>query len=157
MASLDNLPIETLPQIISLLDSHRDVAALSFPSRNLYALCDMPTRKKYRRIRLKPSVKSFDRVFNILMDILKRPPLGRYVRHIELLTMFLGFSGRLRLRKVHENDIQLLQTAMRRAGFTDPVVMDWMMDLLLQRKQKERKLYVFYSFSHSLGGKSNTY
>lgn len=42
----------------------------------------MAARKKFHRIDIRGTDCSVDRAFNLLMDILRRPTLGRYVRHI---------------------------------------------------------------------------
>lgn len=82
MITLTRLPIDTLHHIISFLPSNQDVAALSVQCRGLHPLCDMETRKKYHGIDIRLSDNSVEQAFNLLMDILKRPGLGRYVRHV---------------------------------------------------------------------------
>ncbi|KAE8371009.1 hypothetical protein BDV26DRAFT_287110 [Aspergillus bertholletiae] len=77
MALLTDLPVEIHHQILSFLPSHRDVAALSIQCRSLHAQCDMIMRKKYRRVRIDSDDKSLNKAFATLMEVLKRPSLGR--------------------------------------------------------------------------------
>ncbi|RAH51422.1 uncharacterized protein BO95DRAFT_350015 [Aspergillus brunneoviolaceus CBS 621.78] len=80
MPSLLHLPNEVHLHILSHL--HHDCRALALTCRTFHRLCDLPTRKKFRRVRVQPG-KNLDRAFDLLLAILRRPSLGRYVRHIE--------------------------------------------------------------------------
>ncbi|KAE8417094.1 hypothetical protein BDV36DRAFT_296410 [Aspergillus pseudocaelatus] len=122
MALLTDLPIEIHHRILSFVHSHRDVAALSIQCRSLHTLCDMSMRKKYRRVRIDSNDKSLNKAFAMLMEILKRPSLGRYVRHIECSKgppCFDDYTERTNsLRDLNDKEMQLLRAAICRAGFT---------------------------------------
>ncbi|RHZ69889.1 hypothetical protein CDV55_103988 [Aspergillus turcosus] len=77
-----SLPDETLLEIVSYLESHAHVASLSSQCRRLYRLCDMPNRRKYRRVILR-TPEDLIRGFRMLQSILKTPRFGTYVRHLE--------------------------------------------------------------------------
>lgn len=121
MVRLTDLPVEIHHRIVSLVHSHRDVAALSIQCRSLHTLCDMSMRKKYRRVRIDNNDKSLNKAFAILMEILKRPSLGRYVRHIECSKgppCFDDYTERTNsLRDLDDKEMQLLRAAICRAGF----------------------------------------
>jgi hypothetical protein len=124
MLSLTDLPSEIHHQIIFYLQSNRDVAALSSQCQALHSLCDMSNRKKYRRVRITPSISHLDRAFEMLMDILRKPSLGRYVRHIEYkqtVSRYEEYVVEPYKRKLNEEDMWLLRSATRRAGFRGPL------------------------------------
>ncbi|OOO12529.1 hypothetical protein OAory_01002780 [Aspergillus oryzae] len=122
MVLFTDLPIEIQHRILSFLHAHRDVAALSIQCRSLHALCDMPMRKKYRRLRIDSKDKSLNKAFGMLMEILKRPRLGRYVRHLECSkgpTCYEDYTERTNsLRDLSDQEKQLLRAAICKAGFT---------------------------------------
>lgn len=122
MVLFTDLPIEIQHRILSFLHAHRDVAALSIQCRSLHALYDMPMRKKYRRLRIDSKDKSLNKAFGMLMEILKRPRLGRYVRHIECSkgpTCYEDYTERTNsLRDLSDQEKQLLRAAICKAGFT---------------------------------------
>ena len=141
MITLTNLPNEILQQIISSLESHQDVAALSIQCHSLHALCDLPTRKKYRQIRIVPVDWSLDIAFARLMEILKQPRLGRYVRCIENWEKpmesehyVLGEDQ----RKLPEEEMQLLRAATQEAGFVDSEG-EAVVNMLLQKSVDEER------------------
>ncbi|PLB45023.1 hypothetical protein P170DRAFT_513108 [Aspergillus steynii IBT 23096] len=80
------LPPEVHANVLSFLPSNRDVAALSASCRLFHGLCDMGKRREYRRLRVVPKPDSLNRTFNRLLEILKRPSIGRYVREIHFHT-----------------------------------------------------------------------
>ncbi|KNG85335.1 hypothetical protein ANOM_006285 [Aspergillus nomiae NRRL 13137] len=122
MALLTDLPVEIQHRILSFLHSHHDVAALSLQCRSLHAICDMPMRKKYRRLCIDSKDSSLNQAFSLLMEILKRPTLGRYVRHIECSQgppCFDDYTERTNsLRNLSDKETQLLRAAICKAGFT---------------------------------------
>ncbi|KAF7137024.1 hypothetical protein CNMCM5793_006828 [Aspergillus hiratsukae] len=138
MLSFTDLPSEIHHQIISHLDSNRDVAALSLQCQALHSLCDMSNRKKYRRVRITPSIADLDRGFEMLMDILRKPSLGRYVRHIEYkqtVTRYQEYAVKPPKRKLNESDMWLLRSAMQRAGFTGALE-DRVINMLMRESLK---------------------
>ncbi|KAF7116125.1 hypothetical protein CNMCM5793_004145 [Aspergillus hiratsukae] len=121
MLCLTDLPSEIHHQIIFYLQSNRDVAALSSQCQALHSLCDMPNRKKYRRVRITPKIADLDRGFEMLLDILRKPSLGRYVRHIEYkqtVSRHQEYVVEPPKGKLNEEDMWLLRSATQRAGFT---------------------------------------
>ncbi|OOF98334.1 hypothetical protein ASPCADRAFT_205577 [Aspergillus carbonarius ITEM 5010] len=116
---LTHLPKEILLQIISLLPSPHDIAALSLQCHHLHSLCDMKTRKKYRRIRITNDATDLSRAFTFLIRILKQPTLGQYIRHIELYDPWVdstppGYSSNATLNEEHT---ELIRAAIQNAGF----------------------------------------
>lgn len=69
---------------MTFLQSPRDIAALSQQCRSLHRLCDMPLRRKYRRVKLQ-SERDLKVAFDMLLSILRAPYLGSYVRHLRVL------------------------------------------------------------------------
>ncbi|KAF7175075.1 hypothetical protein CNMCM7691_006479 [Aspergillus felis] len=121
MHCFTDLPPEIHHRIILHLESNRDVAALSSQCKALRSLCDMSNRKKYRRVRITPSIADLNRGFKMLMDILRKPSLGRYVRHIEYrqtVSRYRLYDVKPYERKLDEEDMRLLRKATQRAGFT---------------------------------------
>ncbi|QQK45246.1 F-box domain protein [Penicillium digitatum] len=116
-----SLPLEIHQRVISYLLSNRDVAALSAQCRTLHSLCDMATRKKYHRV----SVSSNDEdnieiSFALLMEILKRPSLGDYVRHIECRTAtsrHLDYKQVNSQRDLSNEEMTLVREAVKKGGF----------------------------------------
>ncbi|OJK03926.1 hypothetical protein ASPACDRAFT_75446 [Aspergillus aculeatus ATCC 16872] len=80
MPSLLHLPNDVHLLILSYL--HHDCRALALTCRTFHRLCDLPSRRRFRRVRVQPG-KALDRAFDLLLAILRRPGLGRYVRHLE--------------------------------------------------------------------------
>ncbi|KAJ6031612.1 hypothetical protein N7540_002344 [Penicillium herquei] len=91
----------------------------------MHALCNMPVRKKFHMIRVWPNDRGIEQAFHLVMEILKQPHLGRYVREIR-------YYGRPRYgfvwgkdineknsRKLHESEMHLLIKAIKRAGFSE--------------------------------------
>ena len=117
-----DLPSEIHHRILSYLICNRDVAALSIQCRALYLVCDMSTRKKFHRLRISTTKRSIDPAFELLLEILKKPTLGQYVRYIECYPRALEASTLFVLkdpqRKLSDDEVALLRAAVRRAGFT---------------------------------------
>lgn len=134
MPLFTDLPLEIQQRVLFFLHSHRDFAALSVQCRSLHFLCDMPRRRKYRRIYITNSRQSFNRGFSMLMDILKRPSLGEHVRHIEYnvdcCTWTVPNPQQPR-RELSGQELQLLRAAVRRAGFVGDEGLR-VLDLLLE-------------------------
>lgn len=139
MAVLTNLPNEILEQIIFYIHYHRDAAALSVQCHSLHALCDMATRKKYRQIRIAPINWSLDIAFARLMDILKQPRLGHYVRCIENWQKPMESEHYVQgedQRMLPEEEIELLRDATEKAGFVGSEG-EAVMNMLLQKTVDE--------------------
>ncbi|RDW67503.1 F-box protein [Aspergillus mulundensis] len=152
MATLTSLPLDIQQHIISYLLSNRDVAALSLQSRTFHQLCDMQTRRKYHKIRIAPNTGSLDRAFNLLLDILRRPSLGRYVRQIKVharLPMHVEYMQRQSQRDIGSQDEQLLRSAVERAGFTAEE--DRIVNMLMQRMTSYKFVSLFSKQSETRG------
>jgi hypothetical protein len=136
--SLQSLPEEVLMLIISYLPSHADAAALSLQCHRCHRLCDMATRRKYRRVKLRETL-DLDVAFKILQSILKTPRYGRYVRHIELnlspspyLKFKQFYTAPPLQRSLLPDDHGRLTAAIRRAGFESAQEQEKMLKVLLQ-------------------------
>ncbi|CAI7601843.1 unnamed protein product [Penicillium glandicola] len=133
-----SLPLEIHQRIISCLLSNRDVAALSVQCRILHSMCDMATRKKYHRISVSSGEENIDKPFELLMDILKRPSLGNYVRHIECCTptnRHMDYKEAKSQRDLSNKEMNLVRKAVRQGGFTGPQE-DRVINMLMQRMEK---------------------
>ncbi|KAF4235731.1 hypothetical protein CNMCM8980_003225 [Aspergillus fumigatiaffinis] len=136
--SVQYLPDEVLLHILSYLPSHADAAALSLQCHRWHRLCDMTTRRKYRRVKLRETL-DLAVAFKILRSILKTPQYGRYVRHIELNRSPSVGYGIVQLytvkppqRSLRPKDQERLTAAIRRAGFESPQEQEKMLNILLQ-------------------------
>ncbi|BAE56255.1 unnamed protein product [Aspergillus oryzae RIB40] len=89
MVLFTDLPIEIQHRILSFLHAHRDVAALSIQCRSLHALCDMPMRKKYRRLRIDSKDKSLNKAFATRKSSCFAP---RYVKQDSQVQRQVAFS-----------------------------------------------------------------
>lgn len=133
-----SLPLEIHQRVISCLLSNRDVAALSVQCRTLHSLCDMATRKKYHRIGVSSCEEAIDKPFALLMDILKRPSLGNYVRHIECRTAtsrHMDYKQVNSQRDLSNEEMTLVREAVKKGGFTGPQE-DRVVNMLMQRMEK---------------------
>ncbi|KAJ0426195.1 hypothetical protein BJY00DRAFT_273164 [Aspergillus carlsbadensis] len=136
MASLTSLPLDLQKHIISYLLSTRDVAALSTQCKSLHRLCDMEARHTYHRVKIEPKTGSIDIAFDLLMDIIRRPALGHYIRHIEVRTTpprRVQYIESDPQRQLSEADMRILQNAARKAGFVEPDQERQLLNMLLQR------------------------
>lgn len=116
MTALHHLPDEILLEITSQLPSIKDLAALSAQCRRLNHLIDIANRSRFHRIRLRKS--KVDTV-PLLMDILKQPKLGLYVRQLEINTYHL-FGIRVQpFEETETEDAKLIAAGIRAAGFPD--------------------------------------
>ncbi|CAI7565773.1 unnamed protein product [Penicillium viridicatum] len=112
----------------------------------------MATRKKIHRISVSSGEEDIDKPFALLMDILKRPSLGNYVRHVECRT---ATSSHMDYKQVksqldsRNEEIDLVQKAVEKGGFTGPEV-DRVVNMLMQRMDKTAT-YGGYRHRESLG------
>ncbi|KAL4884938.1 hypothetical protein BJY04DRAFT_181004 [Aspergillus karnatakaensis] len=83
MAFLHEMPEDILRIIISYIHNPKDITALSIQFRRVHPLCDLPLRRKYRRIRIRNDHQS-DKAFHILLSILRKPRLGLFVHRLEV-------------------------------------------------------------------------
>ncbi|KAL3453537.1 hypothetical protein BJX65DRAFT_264230 [Aspergillus insuetus] len=136
MATLPSLPLDIQHHILSYLLSPRDIASLSTQCKTLHRLCDMSTRHKYHSVKIEPSTDSIDTAFTLLMDILRRPVLGRYIRHIEVRAApprRVRYTQLEPQREISEGDMRLLRGAVKNAGFGDLDLEGQVVNMLLQR------------------------
>ncbi|KAL2811886.1 hypothetical protein BJX63DRAFT_398001 [Aspergillus granulosus] len=122
MPTFTSLPLDIQQHIISYLIPIRDVAALSIQNKSLHRLCDMEMRRMYHSVKIKGTRGSVDTAFDLLMDILRRPALGHYIRHIEVRAQeprHVQYTEQKPQRELDENDVHLLRAAIRTAGFAD--------------------------------------
>lgn len=138
-----SLPLEIHQRIISFLLSNHDVAALSLQCRTLHSLCDMTTRKKYHRISVSAGEEDIDKPFALLMDILKRPSLGNYVRHVECCTAtssHMDYKQVKSQRDLSNEEIDLVKKAVKKGGFTG-LQLDRVVNMLMRRMEKTATYY----------------
>ncbi|KXG49494.1 uncharacterized protein PGRI_070750 [Penicillium griseofulvum] len=131
------LPSEIHELVISYIPSSQDVASLSISCRTLHIVCDMETRKRFHRIRISNTDESRNVAFDLFMAILKRPLLGRYVRHIECaipVAQLMNYREGEHQRHLGHNDISRVRAAIRKAGFTG-LKQDRILNMLMQRKE----------------------
>ncbi|KAL4782589.1 hypothetical protein BJX76DRAFT_358746 [Aspergillus varians] len=83
MPHLERLPNELLLLIISEIQNYKNLACFSAQCHRLHALCDLPVRRKYRRIRIRRD-GHLNPAFEVLLSILRKPRLATYVRHLEI-------------------------------------------------------------------------
>ncbi|KAF7181452.1 hypothetical protein CNMCM7691_000670 [Aspergillus felis] len=135
--SLHSLPDELLQEVINSL-SHRDAASLSLQSRRIYRLCEMSTRRKYRRVRLR-NTSDFAKAFGMLLSILKTPRLGLYVCNIELVRspslryeVVESYQLRRAERVLELDDLLRLEEAIIQLGFESVEKQEKILNILLQ-------------------------
>ncbi|KAF4767684.1 hypothetical protein N7455_011307 [Penicillium solitum] len=112
----------------------------------------MATRKKYHRISVSAGEDDIDKPFALLMDILKRPSLGNYVRHVECCTAtssHMDYKQVKSQRDLSNEEINLVQKAVKKGGFTGLQV-DRVVNMLMQRMEKTAT-YGGYRHRESLG------
>ncbi|KAJ5822563.1 hypothetical protein N7447_004903 [Penicillium robsamsonii] len=110
----------------------------------------MATRKKYHRISVSSGEEGIDRPFALLMDVLKRPSLGNYVRHIEccaVTCMRMGYKEGESQRDLSNEEMNLVRNAVRKAGFTAQE--HRVVNMLMQRMDKTAT--IDYRYRESLG------
>jgi hypothetical protein len=118
---LDQLPREIIVEIISYISSPRDASALSCQCSRFHTLCEMGTRRRHCRIRVGAD-EDLDRAFARLLEILRTPRLGQYVRHLEIyrgshLDIWKPYQENPFERVLAEDDLVRLRAAVERAGF----------------------------------------
>jgi hypothetical protein len=152
MPLFTDLPLEIQQRVLFFLHSHRDFAALSVQCRSLHFLCDMPRRRKYRRIYITNSRQSFNRRFSMLMDILKRPSLGEHVRHIEYNVDCCTWTPNPQQprRELSGEELQLLRAAVRKAGFVGDEERLRVLDLLLELINLDVAKYATRRYVHAM-------
>lgn len=138
MAHLQRLPDELLALILDNLSNNNDIAAISVQFRRVHRICDLATRRRYRRIRIRKD-EHLNPAFEILLSILRKPHLGTYVRHLEVDRQPVH-SGEYRkvenadcLRSLSQGDLDLVKKAVRRmpcTGYDE----DTFLNMLMQRK-----------------------
>jgi hypothetical protein len=101
-------------------------------------MCDMATRNKYCRISVSSGEDDIDRAIGSLMEILKRPELAFYVRHIECrkaLTWRADYKRTDPVRGLSSEKRNLIQKAVRMGDFIGPKE-DRVVTMLMQRMDK---------------------
>ncbi|KAJ5173655.1 uncharacterized protein N7500_001586 [Penicillium coprophilum] len=97
----------------------------------------MATRRKYHRIIVSSCEEDVDNAFALLMDILKRPSLGNYVRHVECrnpTSEHMDYSEAKSQRDLSDEELNLVRNAVRRGGFA--AQQDRLVNILMQRMDK---------------------
>lgn len=115
-----SLPLEIQVMVISRVSSIGDLAALSQSCRSIRRLCDMKTRERCYQIRVDPKDCSINKTFDLVMEILKIPKLGNYVREIVQTrepSMEHHYVQTAEQRELSAGDRDLLRAAVRKAGF----------------------------------------
>lgn len=98
-------------------------------------MCDMATRKQYHRINILQGEFGVDRAFEFLMEILKRPELALYVRHVEnhtAVTCYTDYRESEPMRELSTEEMTLIRKAVRMGGFIGPKE-DQVVNMLMQR------------------------
>ena len=120
-----SLPPEISEEILSHLESLEDVSSLSRSCRQMRVLCNMPVRKKFQLIRVWPNDRGIEQAFSLMMEILKAPHLGRYVREIRYYgrpkydVVWGSQVNGQNCRDLREWEMDLLIEAIKRAGFPE--------------------------------------
>ena len=135
--SIHSLSDEVLQGVINNL-SHRDVASLSLQSRRIHRLCEMSTRRKYRRVRLR-NTSDCAKAFGMLLSILKTPRLGLYVCNIQLersptikYEVVESYQLRPAERVLDLDDLLRLEEAIKQLGFKSVEKQEKILNILLQ-------------------------
>ncbi|KAJ5809206.1 uncharacterized protein N7503_001424 [Penicillium pulvis] len=115
-----SLPLEIQVMIIARVSSIGDLAALSQSCRSIHRLCDMKTRERFYQIRVGQKDSSINKTFDLVMEILKNPKLGNYVREIVQTrqpSMEHHYVQTAEQCDLSVGDRDLLHVAVRKAGF----------------------------------------
>lgn len=135
-------PSEILCHIISYVYSPRDVAALALSCRAVHTLCnlELQRKKKFHLICIRPDDAAIEEVFQLLMEILKQPSLGRHVHEVRYYGRAHASGdwrryghGQLYPRDLEESEMELIRTHIQRAGFSS----SWeniILEMLIQKK-----------------------
>lgn len=147
MPSISDLPDELLLYVISQVPSHQDVAALSQQCRRLNRLCDMNMRRKYRKIKLSRR-EDMERARDMLLSILRKPQLGKYLQHLELDQSSSSSFTRIWRSDIcpakislQPEDQERVSKAIKNAGFEGPKE-DEVLNMLLQDMDPAKKMLV---------------
>ncbi|CAG7937044.1 unnamed protein product [Penicillium nalgiovense] len=116
------LPLGIQGMVIPRVSLIRDLAALwqRQSCRSIHRLCDMKTRERCYQIRVGPEDHSINKTFDLVMEILKSPKLGNYVREIVQTrqpSKERHYVQTAEQRKLSQGDRALLHAAVRNAGF----------------------------------------
>ncbi|KAJ5972971.1 uncharacterized protein N7479_002889 [Penicillium vulpinum] len=110
-------------------------------------------RKKYQRISVSSGEENIDESFAFLMDILKRPSLGNYVRHVECCKSIyeyghIDYKEVKSQRDLSNEEMNLVRNAVRKGGFKGTQE-DRVVNMLMQRMEKTAALA--YRYRESIG------
>lgn len=114
------VPFEIHVMFIPRISSPRNLAALSQSCGPTRRLCDMATRERCYQIRVNPKDSSINKAFDLLMEILRNPNLGKHVREIVQTrqpSMEHHYIQTAKLRELSADDKDLLSAAVLKAGF----------------------------------------
>ncbi|KAL4863195.1 hypothetical protein BDV12DRAFT_202347 [Aspergillus spectabilis] len=142
MGHLQDMPSDILMMIISYIHKPKDITALSIQFRRVHALCDLPTRRKYSRIRIRKD-QHLDNAFKILLSILRKPRLGLLVHRLEVdrqVRFQVPCAMRGWERSVPNDDLAKLKTAIS-AAFTGDE-RDYVLNLVMQNPPTECRVGV---------------
>ncbi len=125
MRTLNELPGELLSQIVSYVQSDRDLWALYLQCRQLRRIVDARYRRRYRRIRLKRNDDP-SKAYYILLAFIQQPTLGSYVQELMIDQAHNTYNRTTMLDRlcdagVSEKDAKsekLIRRAIKAAGFT---------------------------------------
>ncbi|PGH36082.1 hypothetical protein GX50_01094 [[Emmonsia] crescens] len=96
--------------------SHSTLSLLSAQNRRLYFIIDVPTRRRFHRIRVRN--KTIEECFKLLLEILKKPVVGLLVREVEMNNSTFTNCDPSELGIEDEGDeFSLLIRTIRAAGF----------------------------------------
>jgi hypothetical protein len=106
----------------------------------------MSTREIYDKISIYSNDESLDAAFGQLMNILKRPSLGHYVRHIEscsATSWHMDYKEAAPQRGLSDENRALLQEAVKKAGFLGSSE-GRIVNILMQRMEDATGEYGYY-------------
>ncbi|KAJ6030717.1 uncharacterized protein N7446_000219 [Penicillium canescens] len=113
----------------------------------------MATREIYDKISIYSNDESLDAAFGLLMNILKRPSLGHYVRHIEscsATSCHMDYKKAPPQRGLSDEDTALVREAVKKAGFLGSSE-DRVVNILMQRMEDATGEYGYYKYRDTLG------
>ncbi|KAJ6127628.1 hypothetical protein N7523_003240 [Penicillium sp. IBT 18751x] len=153
-----SLPLEIQVMVIPRVSSIGDLAALSRSCRSIHRLCDMKTRERYYQIRVDPKDYRVNKTFDLVMEILKNPKLGNYVREIVQTrqpSMERHYVQTTEQRELSAGDRDLLRAAVRKAGFVgsqESAVLNMLMQNTTEPPGETREPFRFpntaYGYDH---------
>jgi hypothetical protein len=147
------------PRLASSFIFSRHLPRIAIRRRSHYSAISTETAEKFRKILIKSSDENLDQSFDLLMAILKKPSLGEHVREIVYhKTPRAGVEYRMGefQRHLSDEETQLVQTAVRNAGFIDQKA-DRVFNMLMQKTVSSDKGgtwcsgygYVWFAFAGS--------